>query len=96
QAPSGDLRLGEEPHILWLERPHPLRVLALWRTETGRLASSTSDDAGSTWAPVSWLTFDGTANGVPLRNPRGSITPFRLRDRAPNGCPQFVMLYYNN
>ena len=96
QAPSGDLRLGEEPHILWLERPHPLRVLALWRTETGRLASSTSDDAGSTWAPVSWLTFDGTANGVPLRNPRGSITPFRLRDPAPNGCPQFAMLYYNN
>ena len=96
QAPGGELRLGEEPHILWLGEPHSGRVLALWRTETGRLATSTSDDAGETWAPASWLTFDGRPDGAPLRNPRGSITPFRLRDPSPDGRTQFALLYYNN
>lgn len=96
QAPGGDLRLGEEPHVLWLGQPHRGRVLSLWRTETGRLATSTSDDCGESWAPASWLTYDGEPDGVPLRNPRGSITPFRLRDPAPDGCTQFAMLFYNN
>jgi len=96
QAPSGELRLGEEPHILWLGEPHPGRVLALWRTETGRLATSTSDDGGETWMRSAWLTFEGRSDGAPLRNPRGSITPFRLREPASDGSTQFALLYYNN
>jgi hypothetical protein len=96
QAPGGELRLGEEPHLLWLGVPVSGRVLALWRTEVGRLAASTSDDGGATWAVPGWLTYDGRPDGVPLRNPRGSVTPHRLREPSEDGRVQFALMFYNN
>ncbi|MFM8311324.1 MAG: hypothetical protein ACKOAZ_05420 [Ilumatobacteraceae bacterium] len=97
QSPSGDLALGEEPHVLQVGAPHPDRLFCLWRAETGRLAAAYSDDGGETWGESFWLTHEGHAGGVqPLKNPRGSITPFRLREPSARGLPEFVMLYYNN
>lgn len=97
QSPSGDLVLGEEPHVLQVGAPHPGRLFCLWRAETGRLAAAYSDDGGETWGEPFWLTHEGHAGGVqPLKNPRGSITPFRLRESSAGGLPEFVMLYYNN
>ncbi|MGA0894316.1 MAG: sialidase family protein [Ilumatobacteraceae bacterium] len=97
QAPSGDLALGEEPHVLQVGAPHADRLFCLWRAETGRLAASYSDDSGESWDEPFWLTHEGHAGGGhPLKNPRGSITPFRLSGSSPDGMHEFVMLYYNN
>lgn len=97
QAPSGELSLGEEPHVLQVGAPHADRLCCLWRTETGRLAAAYSDDGGVSWEAPFWLTHEGHRDGEhALRNPRGSITPFRLREPSADGLPEFVMLYYNN
>lgn len=96
QAPDGELSLGEEPHIVEVGSGNPNRVCALWRTETGKLAASYSSDGGASWEPSFWLTHEGTPQGRPLRNPRGSITPFRLRETGADGSAEYVMLYYNN
>jgi hypothetical protein len=98
QAPGGELRLGEEPHVVQVGEV-PGRLFCLWRAETGRLAATYSSDGGETWDAPFWLTHEGLplgAGGVQeLRNPRGSITPFRLRTAV--GEPaEYVLLYYNN
>ncbi|MEY2754169.1 MAG: hypothetical protein RJB65_527 [Actinomycetota bacterium] len=99
-APGGELSLGEEPHVLAVDDATPGRLFCLWRAETGRLAATYSGDGGETWDPPFWLTHEGRpldAGGVQeMRNPRGSITPFRLRPSAPGAPSEFVMLYYNN
>ncbi len=96
QAPGGELSLGEEPHILEVGGGDPNRVFSLWRTETGKMAAAYSNDGGITWEAPFWMTHEGTPDGRPLRNPRGSITPFRLREPAADGSTEYVMLYYNN
>lgn len=99
QAPDGELALGEEPHVMAVGN-QPGRLFCLWRAETGRLAASYSGDGGETWDEPFWLTHEGLpigAGGVQeLRNPRGSITPFRCSTPAPDGSAEYVMLYYNN
>lgn len=98
QAPGGELQLGEEPHVLQVG-DMPGRLFCLWRAETGRLAATYSSDGGETWDAPFWLTHEGLPLGVggvqELRNPRGSVTPFRLRT-APGVPAEYVMLYYNN
>ncbi len=96
QAPGGELSLGEEPHILEVGSGDPNRVFSLWRTETGKMAAAYSNDGGVTWEAPFWVTHEGTPDGRRLRNPRGSITPFRLREPAADGSAEYVMLYYNN
>lgn len=99
QAPGGALRLGEEPHVLHVG-DDPMRLWCVWRTETGRLANALSADGGDTWDEPSWLTYEGLpmgAGGVQVvKNPRGAITPYRLRGRAPGGEAEYVLLFYNN
>lgn len=102
QSPSGELALGEEPHVLQVG-DIPGRLFALWRAETGRLAATYSSDGGRTWDPPHWMTYEGLPIGRggvhELRNPRGSITPFRLRGRTTDGSDgsaEYVMLFYNN
>jgi hypothetical protein len=96
QAPGGELALGEEPHVLALLDDQPERLLCLWRTEAGKLAASSSDDGGRRWGEPFWLTYDGTPDGPPIKNPRGSITPYRMRHPAPNGSAEFALAFYNN
>ena len=102
RSPSGELSLGEEPHVLGVGTVygHPGRLMSLWRSEVGRLAAAYSDDGGSSWDEPFWLTYEGLPLGAggtrPIRNPRGSITPYRRRDVAPTGAGEFVMLFYNN
>ena len=100
QAPGGALRLGEEPHVLSVSDHRPLRLFCLWRTETGRLAAAYSNDGGETWETPFWLTYEGRPTGEGgqriMKNPRGSITPFRLRERSADGRSEFAMLFYNN
>ena len=75
----------------------PAALLCLWRTEVGRLAASYSRDGGETWDAPGWLTHEGTLDGAtPLRNPRGAITPHRLRAPGPDGLARYVLLYYNH
>ena len=99
QAPAGELCLGEEPHIVQVG-DIPGRVFTLWRAETGRLAASYSSDGGATWDAPFWLTFEGLpvgGGGVhEMRNPRGSITPYRRRGVSPTGTAEYVLIYYNN
>lgn len=98
QAPTGELCLGEEPHVMQVG-DLPGRLFCLWRAETGRLAASSSSDGGDTWETPFWLTYEGRpvgAGGVQeLRNPRGAITPFRLRT-APGAPAEYLLLFYNN
>ena len=102
RSPGGELSLGEEPHVLAVGtvHGHPGRLMSLWRSEVGRLAAAYSDDGGAAWAEPFWLTYEGLplgAGGVrTIRNPRGSITPYRCRRAAPAGTAEFVMLFYNN
>lgn len=96
QAPGGALALGEEPHVLQPVEDRPDRLLCLWRTEVGRIAASHSDDGGRTWAAPFWLTYDGTPSGRPLKNPRGSITPYGMRRAAPDASTAFALAFYNN
>jgi len=99
-APGGSLSLGEEPHVLAVSDDRPGRLFCLWRAETGRLAATYSDDGGESWDPPFWLTHEGRPLGrggeQEMRNPRGSITPYRLRPETPGDPAEFVMLYYNN
>ncbi len=83
RPPEGDL--GEEPHVLAVGD----RLLVLWRTEVGKLAAAMSDDGGESFGESFWLTYDGVH---PIRNPRGSITPYRLQQDP----SEYVMLFYNN
>ena len=98
QAPGGELHLGEEPHVLQVGDIEG-RLFCLWRAETGRLAATYSSDGGDTWGTPFWLTHEGRpvgAGGVQeMRNPRGAITPFRLRT-APGAPAEYLLLYYNN
>ena len=97
RAPAGELALGEEPHVLCVGVPDERRLLCLWRTEVGRLAASYSSDGGETWDAPGWLTHEGPLDGAtPLRNPRGAITPYRLRAPGPDGLARYLLLYYNN
>ena len=100
KPPGGELALGEEPHIVAIGAHWPGRVFSLWRTETGKLAAAYSSDGGESWEPSFWLTYEGVALGQggvrTIKNPRGSITPGRLRLRSPGGRNEFVMLFYNN
>lgn len=97
RAPAGELALGEEPHVLCVGAPDDRRLLCLWRTEVGRLAASYSGDGGATWDAPGWLTHEGPLDGAtPLRNPRGAITPLRLRAPGPDGLARYLLLYYNN
>ena len=59
QAPTGDLHLGEEPHVIQVMASNPHRLFSLWRTEIGRLACSYSSDGGETWVKPYWMTFEG-------------------------------------
>lgn len=86
QSPEGDLHLGEEPHVMQVG-DIPGRLHVLWRTEAGALAGSYSSDGGRHFEQPTML---------PLRNPRGAITPFRLRTPAADGSCEYVMLFYNN
>jgi hypothetical protein len=99
RAPGGELDLGEEPHVLAVGDTRG-RLFTLWRTEVGRLAAAYSDDGGQTWGPPFWLTYEGKPLGAggeqQMKNPRGSITPFRRRGRAPDGSAEYVLLFYNN
>jgi hypothetical protein len=99
RAPGGGLDLGEEPHVLAVGDSTE-RLVTLWRTEVGRLAAACSNDAGRTWEPPFWLTYEGRPLGdggaQVMKNPRGSITPFRLREPAPDGGTEYVMLFYNH
>ncbi|MGB8859472.1 MAG: sialidase family protein [Ilumatobacteraceae bacterium] len=100
QAPDGELALGEEPHIMAVSDALPGRLFSLWRAETGKLAAAYTDDGGHTWGAPFWLTYEGLplgTGGVQLvKNPRGSITPYRMRRPSPTGGAEFVMLFYNN
>ena len=104
QAPSGDLRLGEEPHILPVGDADPRRVFCLWRTEVGRLAAAYSSDGGESWEAPHWLNYPGRPSSgwapapdqAELRNPRGAITPIRLAERTADGRSVFALLFYNN
>jgi hypothetical protein len=102
RSPGGELALGEEPHVLAVGtvHGHPGRLMSVWRSEVGRLAAVYSDDGGATWGEPFWLTYEGLPLGAggmrELRNPRGSITPYRRRRPAPAGAGEFVMLFYNN
>ena len=86
QSPIGPLQLGEEPHVLEVGTS-PGRLLMLWRTDGGYLAGAYTSDGGHHFEPSAAL---------PLRNPRGSITPFRLRQPTADGRFIHVMLTYNN
>jgi hypothetical protein len=100
QAPGGALRLGEEPHMLAVSDTMPGRLFSLWRTETGRLAGAYSDNGGESWGESFWLTYEGLPIGAggahPIKNPRGSITPYRMRRPSPVGGAEFIMFFYNN
>jgi len=99
QAPAGELALGEEPHVLQVG-DLPGRLFCLWRAETGRLAATYSGDGGRSWDTPCWLTYEGLPLGAgglqEMKNPRGSITPVRLRTRAANGAAEYALLFYNN
>ncbi len=92
RAPAGEL--GEEPHVLAVGH----RLLVVWRTEMGKLASAVSTDGGETFSAPFWLGYDGSddSHSQPIKNPRGAITPFRLRRPSPSGRALYVMLFYNN
>ena len=100
KPPGGELALGEEPHIVAIGAHWPGRVFTLWRTETGKLAAAYSSNGGESWEPSFWLTYEGVALGQggvrTIKNPRGAITPGRLRLRSPGGRNEFVLLFYNN
>jgi hypothetical protein len=102
QAPGGELCLGEEPHVLAVNDRLPARLFSLWRAETGRLAAAYSNDSGLSWGEPFWLTYEGLPVGhggqQVIKNPRGSITPYRLRSASNSdaGVAEFVMLFYNN
>jgi hypothetical protein len=102
RSPGGELSLGEEPHVLAVRtvHGHPGRLMSLWRSEVGRLAAAYSNDGGATWDEPFWLTYEGLPLGEggmrEMRNPRGSITPYRCRRASPAGTAEFVMLFYNN
>lgn len=96
QSPDGELELGEEPHVLQPVDARPERLFSLWRAETGKLAAAYSDDGGEHWDPPFWLTYEGVPAGQVMKNPRGSITPYRMRRPAPDGSAEFVLVFYNN
>ncbi len=100
KPPGGELSLGEEPHIIAIGAHRPGRVFSLWRTETGKLAAAYSSNGGESWEPPFWLTYEGMPLGQggmhAMKNPRGAITPARLRQRSPGGRAEFVLLFYNN
>lgn len=96
QSPEGDLRLGEEPHVLQPVDGRPDRLFSLWRAETGMLAASYSDDGGEHWDTPFWLTYEGVPGGQVMKNPRGSITPYRMLRPAPDGSAEFALVFYNN
>ena len=99
RAPGGALSLGEEPHVVSVGHVAG-RLLSLWRTETGKLAAAYSSDGGANWEASFWLNFAGEPQlpeeGGYLRNPRGAITPCRLRQPAPDGSSEYALLFYNN
>jgi len=96
QSPDGELQLGEEPHVLQPVDDRPERLFSLWRAETGKLAASYSDDGGQHWDTPFWLTYEGVPGGRVMRNPRGSITPYRMQRTAPDGSAEFALVFYNN
>ena len=89
KPPGGELSLGEEPHIVAIGAHRPGRVFSLWRTETGQLAAAYSSDGGESWEPSFWLTYEGVppeqGGARTIKNPRGAITPVRLRRASPGG-----------
>jgi len=96
QSPDGALQLGEEPHVLQPVDGRADRLFSLWRAETGKLAASYSDDGGLHWDAPFWLTYGGVPEGQLMKNPRGSITPYRMLRPAPDGSAEFVLVFYNN
>jgi len=97
QSPSGRLVLGEEPHIMQVDSKNPRRVFALWRCEVGRIACTYSSDGGLSWDEPFWMTYSGTRDGTQIvRNPRGSLTPHRLRKRTQDGRLMYLLIFYNN
>ncbi|MFM7684312.1 MAG: sialidase family protein [Actinomycetota bacterium] len=96
QSPDGELQLGEEPHVLQPVDVLPQRLFSLWRAETGKLAAAHSDDGGQQWHDPFWLTYEGVPEGQVMKNPRGSITPYRMHAPAPDGSAEFVLVFYNN
>lgn len=92
QAPSSRLALGEEPHILSIQKN---RVGAIWRTETGKIACSYSNDLGQSWDKPDWLKVKPSGDRF-LKNPRGAITPHLFKDSEQTGSHEFALLTYNN
>ena len=48
---------GEEVHVLQVSNSS--RLLAIWRTDVGFLASSYSSDGGHSWSETEWLSYHG-------------------------------------
>lgn len=86
QYPSR-LALGEEPHIFQTDPADPQQVMVLWRTETGIIACSYSEDGGEQFTEPTVMTYDGKR---PLKNPRGSFTPHRF------ASGEILLIFYNN
>ena len=99
-CPSKNSRLviGEEPHIIQVTAGNAVRLFSLWRSTEGALAASYSTDGGDSWDKPFWLTYAGRpGKGLQvMRNPRGSITPYRFEAGSEFGDNCFVLLYYNN
>lgn len=94
QCATGELRLGEEPHVFAVSDALPGRLGMVWRTEVGRIAAAWSDDGGHRWSAPGFLTYDGHRE---VRHPRGSLTPFRLRGEGTDGDrPEILLVFYGN
>ena len=65
-------------------------MFTMWRTDRGRLGATYSSNGGSTWEQPFWMSYSGQQGGAWIKNPRSSITPFRLA----NG--DYLMLFSNN
>ncbi len=81
------LALGEEPHIFQTDPADPQQVMVAWRTETGILACSTSQDGGEHFTEPTIMTYDGIR---PIKNPRGAFTPHRF------DSGEILLIFYNN
>eukprot|EP00940_MAST-03C_sp_MAST-3C-sp2_P002717 g2717.t1 len=97
QAPKGAFMLGEEPHVMQADSCDPHRLFCLWRCEVGRIACSYSSDGGRIWTTPYMMTYTGNDDGSrEVRNPRGSITPFKLKETTSDGRAMFILIFYNN